>query len=280
MRNKTICLLLSVTMLLTAFSSLGASAQQFDPGPFYVQLDGELLDFDQDPVKESDRVLVPMRAIFEALGAQVSWDEDTKTAHAVRGEDITSFQIDNTTMYLNGKAIEIDVPARQVGDRTLVPVRAISEALNVKVDWVEETQTVILQTGLNPVSASAKDVAQAMTDALGATANIQEIPAETYAEVYKIDSSKFDEVSIFSSLINVKSTEIIVIKARDESNLEEANAALKERHADLIRIWEHYLPDQYELVQNARFISDGLYAAFIVAEEADAAQQAFYNALK
>ncbi len=100
--------------------------------------------FDQSPVLENDRVLVPMRAIFEALGAEVTWEETTRTAAATLGETQVSVQIDNAVMLKNGETVELDAPPRLIGERTLVPVRAVSEGLGATVDWNEQDRRVII----------------------------------------------------------------------------------------------------------------------------------------
>ena len=107
---------------------------------------GTKLEFDQPPIMESDRVLVPLRVIFETLGADIEWDGTTQTVTAVRGETNISLQIDSNMMYKNGEAIELDVPARLLNDRTLVPIRAVSEAMEAKVEWIQEDKTVVITT--------------------------------------------------------------------------------------------------------------------------------------
>ena len=119
-----------------------------DEGEITVWLDGEMLDFDVPPVIEEGRTLVPMRVIFEALGAKVDWQQDTYTAVAVKGDTKIEITVDNTVMYKNESEIVLDVPARLIDDRTLVPVRAVSESFNAKVDWQADSKKVII-TALN-----------------------------------------------------------------------------------------------------------------------------------
>lgn len=109
-----------------------------------VLLDNKELSFDQPPIKENDRTLVPMRAIFEAMGATVDWNEATKTITAKKDESIITMQIGNTNMTVSGQTITLDVPPKEVNGRTLVPVRAVAEGLKAGVDWDEETQTVYI----------------------------------------------------------------------------------------------------------------------------------------
>lgn len=101
-----------------------------------VELQGESLDFaDQKPIIENDRVLVPFRVIFEALEAEVSWDGDTKTVTAVKGGSTISITIGENKITKNGEEIEIDVPARIINERALVPIRVISESFENTVSW-------------------------------------------------------------------------------------------------------------------------------------------------
>ena len=112
-----------------------------------VYLNNKQLNFDTYPITEKDRTLVPMRAIFEALGAEVEWENETQTATATKDGITVSVTIDSNKMQKNGEEIELDVPARLVEDsRTLVPLRAVSEAFGCQVEWDEELQRVDIYT--------------------------------------------------------------------------------------------------------------------------------------
>ncbi len=114
------------------------------PADIMVTVNKKILTFDQPPVIVNDRTLVPLRAIFEALGAIVDWEPETRIVTARRGEDTISLIVDTNIINKNGTAMEIDVPAQIIGDRTMVPVRAISESLGASVDWNRNSRTVII----------------------------------------------------------------------------------------------------------------------------------------
>lgn len=121
------------------------------PDEITVLIDGEKVEFDVKPMLMNDRTLVPMRKIFEALGAVVTWDDETQTAFGTDGKVVIAFQIDNNIMTKSAanaesEIIELDVPAQLINDRTLVPIRAISESFGCDVDWIDELQTVIITT--------------------------------------------------------------------------------------------------------------------------------------
>lgn len=107
--------------------------------------DKELV-FDVVPMLENDRVLVPLRSISEALGAEVGWDEAAQAVSVKSNNAVISLQIGSNIIYKNGEEIALDVPVKIVNDRTIVPIRAISEGLDARVDWNDATQTVSIWT--------------------------------------------------------------------------------------------------------------------------------------
>ena len=102
----------------------------------------EVITLDVPAQVQNDRTLVPLRAIFEGLGATVDWDEETQTVTSVRNDITITLTIGSNILYRNGEAIQLDVPAQKLNDRTLVPIRAISESFGCTVDWDEEAQLV------------------------------------------------------------------------------------------------------------------------------------------
>ncbi|MCR4719304.1 MAG: copper amine oxidase N-terminal domain-containing protein [Firmicutes bacterium] len=99
------------------------------------------IETDTTPEIVDGRIHVPVRAIFESLGADVKWDNETRTAIGTKGGTVVRVQIDNTTAYVNDEVKLLDVPAQIINNRTMVPARFISEALDCKVTWYEKTST-------------------------------------------------------------------------------------------------------------------------------------------
>ncbi|MEE1014035.1 MAG: leucine-rich repeat protein [Clostridia bacterium] len=100
--------------------------------------------YGQNPELLESRTLVPLRSIFEAMGAEVEWDGATSTAIAKRDGIEIKIQIGANEMYKDGKAIPVDVPAQLLNDRTMVPVRVIAEAFGADVDWNGNGRTVLI----------------------------------------------------------------------------------------------------------------------------------------
>ncbi len=109
--------------------------------------------YGQNAFIKDDRTLVPLRSIFEALGATVEYDEATEAITATRGVTTINLKIGDKKMYVGDEVVELDVAAFVTeANRTMVPVRAISEAFKAKVDWVEATEQVLITTELAPVT--------------------------------------------------------------------------------------------------------------------------------
>ena len=111
----------------------------------YVKVHNKILGFDTPPVMESDRTLVPLRFIFETLNADVDWENDSRTA-VVKNEGTTvKFSIDNKVASVNDTPKEMDVPARLIDSKTLVPLRFLSEELGFTVEWDEQNRIAMIQ---------------------------------------------------------------------------------------------------------------------------------------
>lgn len=129
-----------------------------------VVLNGQPLTFDVPPTIENGRTLVPLRAIFEPLGAQVQWNGETQIVTATKtGTEIKL--IIGGQAFMNGQPVNLDVPAKVVEGRTMVPLRFVGEALGCEVGWDGNTQTITIastvQPGNNMVEVHFIDVGQA-----------------------------------------------------------------------------------------------------------------------
>ena len=106
-----------------------------------VQLNGELLSFLTQSKISQDRTMVPIRLFFEKLGASVGWNGATGTVSAEKGGRSIELNIGSKTAFADGVAVEMDVAPYIENDKTMVPMRFISEQLGCTVDWDENTKT-------------------------------------------------------------------------------------------------------------------------------------------
>ncbi len=150
-----------ILAIITIMSLMLSGISVFAQDSITVLLDGQALSFDVEPQIINSRTMVPMRAIFTALGANVDWVEEHRLIVASKNTSIITMMIDSPVMHIgnleNGeqKVIDLDSPPVIVNSRTLVPVRAISDALGVQVDWNGETRTVILSSGKQIINEEA-----------------------------------------------------------------------------------------------------------------------------
>ena len=109
-----------------------------------VLLDGEPLSFGVPPTVDRQRVLVPFRALFEALGYDVDWDGPTHSVTAAGGGHAVSLVIGRAEITVDGVTRPLDVAPVTVENRTLVPLRAVSEASGCDVLWDQDGQAVLV----------------------------------------------------------------------------------------------------------------------------------------
>lgn len=121
-----------------------------------VTVDGRTLEFDVPPRVEQGTTLVPLRGIFEALGASVAWDGTTQTVTASKGGTQIQLTIGSNTAYKNGTPVTLSVPGKVVGGSTVVPLRFVSEALGASVAWDASTQMItITSPSTSPLAVSS-----------------------------------------------------------------------------------------------------------------------------
>ena len=156
--KKLLALILCVVLALSmSVSSVALASDEIN-----VTINGVKQNYDVMPVIVDGRTLVPMRAIFESLGAEVGWIDHSKTVTGTRNNKTVKLNIDENLAYINRQETILDVPATIINSRTMVPVRFISEMLGEKVEWDAATKTVMIdsdyvrnvaiQPGLKPLT--------------------------------------------------------------------------------------------------------------------------------
>lgn len=109
-----------------------------------VTIDGDNIQFDALPFIVGQRTIVPIRALMESLGAEVAWNPEMRMVTIKSGETTMRLTVNDTKAFLNDKEVILDVPAQIRNNRVFVPLRFVSENMNLKVEWNGTTKTVIL----------------------------------------------------------------------------------------------------------------------------------------
>ena len=140
--KKLISTILVIVLILSCNFSVFANEK------ITVKLNDNKISFDVPPRTINGRTMVPLRAIFEAIGATVDWDNATQTVTSIKNNITIKLTVNNSTMYVNDTPVTLDSPACLIEKRTLVPVRAIAEAFNLTVEWDGITNTVIITSDM------------------------------------------------------------------------------------------------------------------------------------
>lgn len=215
MKKKIICAALSALCVMGGVTAMAEVTPK-------IVVDGyELVFEDQQPLIEDGRVLIPLRGVLEGAGALVDWYPDSQKIQiqSYNGWKIVEFVLDSDKMKVaklqqnllsaDTKEVTIDVPARLVNDRTLVPLKAISDAFEYETTWDDETKTAYVKTdrpfavaGTDPTVYLSSDVEDVSTgDMVDVTVNIKDFKNEkgwlingaTIGLIY--DKTKFNLVS-------------------------------------------------------------------------------------
>ncbi|TYQ16278.1 UNVERIFIED_CONTAM: N-acetylmuramoyl-L-alanine amidase [Acetivibrio alkalicellulosi] len=144
MRKKALFIYLMIIALM--FNTLGLFANglilRYDGGVhtyrgniYSLKVNNELIVSDMPPIIMNDRSLVPVRAIFEKLGASVEWDASARRVSVSYNEMEVELIIDDYYALVNGNKEKMEVPAKIINDRTMVPLRFVGEQLNMNVGW-------------------------------------------------------------------------------------------------------------------------------------------------
>ncbi|NLJ57684.1 MAG: hypothetical protein GX339_02445 [Tissierellia bacterium] len=148
---KKVIFVLSLVLLLV-FTSVTVFADEIT-----IRVDSVEVEFNDDLgfpfIDENNRTLVPFRATLEEYGAEVDWNNESRTAVATKDEIVVEVAVDENYIIKNGEEIAVDTAARIVNGRTFLPIRAVIEAFGSEVQWDSSLNTVVITT--DPIDAKA-----------------------------------------------------------------------------------------------------------------------------
>lgn len=169
MRKHVRWLVWAVLMILmmcqAAYAGSDITQKDIDEGvsfckeyPVLLQVDGKAVNADVPPVIVKERTLIPARAVFESMGATVTWNEGSRLVEVSLGTGTVQLTIDSKSAVVNGKQVSMEVPALIVGDRTMIPVRFVAESLNCGIGWDGDRRTVKVTSPAAETKASVESV--------------------------------------------------------------------------------------------------------------------------
>ena len=176
-----------------------------------IQVDGEVLQLDVEPIIENDRTLVPLRGVMEKLGAKVDWDEQKRLVEVATDEISIQLVADEDTAKvikdidgaLSIKTVKLDVPTRIVDSRIFIPGRFVTENLGAQVDWDESKRMVLIDTK----TLQQIDTITYENNKYGFTFSLPESWQD-----YKLVTDKWEGKSIEENVKTVESGPLIMIR--------------------------------------------------------------------
>ena len=166
--NKLVASLFAVSLL--AFPVVQVSADE----NISLTVNGKSIETQVPPTIIDGRTMVPVRDIFEACGAKVNWDENTKTITGEKGNTNVVMQIDSNMLFINEKVTEMDATPVIIDGRTLAPARYVAESFGGIVDWNAEDKVVMID-----VDDSDEDVTETTTEETTVTEETTEVTTVT-----------------------------------------------------------------------------------------------------
>lgn len=149
--KKVILLLTVIFLLVSSMTCIFAATDEIS-----VYVEGQKVSFDVPPQTINNRTMVPIRAIFEFMGATVVWDDATQTAICTKDSTTVKMSLNSTTEYINNIPYTMDVAPVIIDNRTLAPARYVAEAFGYSVYWDNATKSVIIGTELSPGDSFSK----------------------------------------------------------------------------------------------------------------------------
>ncbi len=138
MKGHGVIFLAALFVFLCAFQAWGEQIS--------LVVDDKRLKTDAEPVLKSCSVFVPLRGVLEHLKSQVTFDKPTGTVRAKRGKNSVELVVGSTRAKVNGMTTIMPIPAFIYKERTMVPLRFMSEALGYDVQWNPRRMTVYINS--------------------------------------------------------------------------------------------------------------------------------------
>ena len=173
----------------TLLAAFPAAAQDIS-----VYVDGNLVNFGSVPPEtKGGRLLVPLRGVFEALGAVVDYDVSTRTIDALRGDTRLKLTLGSPLAFINDQQVTLDTPAETSLGRTMVPLRFVGEALGANVSWNAQTRSVVITSPASvplPVTPQPNPMPEPPQPPQPDPEPIDEAPAENTVQGTLVDVSE------------------------------------------------------------------------------------------
>jgi len=212
-----------------------------------IYVDGVQLKTDVPPVMVQGRVMLPLRAIFEALDARVYWNQKSQTVTGIKGDTTVVLKIKSKVATINDQTVTLDVPAQTLRGRTMVPVRFVSEALGQDVGWNSRDQIVTIKsdtpinTSISPVSyVSARDIGN-QGDGRDLEVSFSKSSTESLVDHYRVLVVKASKSFNLASALNVSASNYTTVSTANSDRAVTLSQSSRDVDGDYIRNDQPYV---------------------------------------
>ncbi|WNS42391.1 stalk domain-containing protein [Paenibacillus sp. MMS20-IR301] len=242
MTTSRIALLSLLGLALLSSSVQAEAAPQPEQGskPISIYLDGQQLQPEAPPLNISGTVLVPVRDLFEAQGASLTWNNTSKTLTAVKGSTTLTYTIGSAIARLNERTLDLPVPGQLSQGYSMVPLRFVSEALGSTVTWQSAAGSVIISSAAAHETSVTWGVnLRSLPDSDSETANQKLLPAGSKVHVLREAGALWLEVQTEDHLTGY-------VSAKPKYTDYRSNSLLQKQGEALITYGKKYLNTPYE----------------------------------
>ena len=129
-----------------------------------------------EPIILNDYTLVPARESFEKIGASVTWIKDTDQVQVVYKDMVVLMKINDNKATVNGQLFNMSIPPKLINSKTMIPVRFVSEAMGLTVNWDNNTRIInISEPIVQDTTTETTTITETTTQAQKADIEIQKI---------------------------------------------------------------------------------------------------------
>lgn len=191
-----------MTMLALLVGAI-MSAQPAAAASFHVLVNGQSISLSQPVTERGGRVFVPLRNIFESLGAGVAYDNGT--INATSGDKTVQVKIGSNQAIVNGQQTYLDAAPYIVGATTMVPLRFVSEALGAEVDYDSTTGAINIAAAKPPIPNGSSINATLLTDVNSKSAYVGEPIKLNVKPPYPTNGALLAGATLIGSVLAVQS---------------------------------------------------------------------------
>ncbi|MCD8157606.1 MAG: copper amine oxidase N-terminal domain-containing protein [Clostridiales bacterium] len=206
--------IISAAFLLAALNSSAVFAEE----DITVKVDGEVIVCETTPQITDGRTMLPVRDVFEALGADAYWNEDTKTVSGVKDNIMVNMTVGSDILKINGEKLVMDTAPVITEGRIFVPARYAAEAFGCETEWDSQAKTVskttptVLRDTENEISTGTPSCTPDMTELKYINFNVQPVDYsvmdEESAEIHEKVRNSFEH-NYFYEMLAAESKEIL-----------------------------------------------------------------------